>query len=53
MPSSRSKQWDNDECDITLEKFDTEGDPAKATPVATQIAGDDTFIGVIGGALLG
>ena len=28
------KQWDNDECEITLEKFDTEGDPAKATPVA-------------------
>ena len=47
------KQWDNDECDITLEKFDTEGDPAKATPVATQIAGDDTFIGVIGGAFSG
>ena len=47
------KQWENDECEITLEKFDTEGDPAKATPVATQIAGDDTFIGVIGGAFSG
>lgn len=47
------KQWDNDECEVTLEKFDTEGDPAKATPVATQIAGDDTFIGVIGGAFSG
>lgn len=46
-------QWDNEECDVTLEKFDTEGDPAKATPVATQIAGDDTFIGVIGGAFSG
>ena len=46
-------QWDNDECDVTLERFDTEGDPAKATPVATQIAGDDTFIGVLGGAFSG
>jgi branched-chain amino acid transport system substrate-binding protein len=46
-------QWENDECEVTLEKFDTEGDPAKATPVATQIAGDDTFIGVIGGAFSG
>jgi branched-chain amino acid transport system substrate-binding protein len=47
------KQWDNDECEVTLERFDTEGDPAKATPVATQIAGDDTFIGVLGGAFSG
>src|SRR5690349_12490861 len=47
------KQWDNDDCDVTIEKFDTEGDPAKATPVATQIAGDDSFIGVIGGAFSG
>ncbi len=46
-------QWENDECEVTLEKFDTEGDPAKATPVATQIAGDETFIGVIGGAFSG
>jgi branched-chain amino acid transport system substrate-binding protein len=47
------KQWDNDDCEVTLERFDTEGDPAKATPVATQIAGDDTFIGVLGGAFSG
>jgi branched-chain amino acid transport system substrate-binding protein len=46
-------QWDNDECEVELVKFDTEGDPAKATPVATQIAGDETFIGVIGGAFSG
>lgn len=46
-------QWDNEECTVELEKFDTEGDPAKATPVATQIAGDETFIGVIGGAFSG
>jgi branched-chain amino acid transport system substrate-binding protein len=47
------EQWDNEECDVALEKFDTEGDPAKATPVATQIAGDESFIGVIGGAFSG
>lgn len=47
------KQWDNEDCDITLQKFDTEGDPAKATPVATQIAGDESYIGVIGGAFSG
>ena len=47
------QQWDTDECEVTLERFDTEGDPAKATPVATQIAGDDTFIGVLGGAFSG
>ena len=33
-------QWENDDCTVELERFDTEGDPAKATPVATQIAGD-------------
>lgn len=47
------RQWDNDECEVELVKFDTEGDPAKATPVATQIAGDESFIGVIGGAFSG
>lgn len=46
-------QWENDECDVELVEFDTEGDPAKATPVATQIAGDESFIGVIGGAFSG
>jgi len=49
------KQWEdeNDDCDITLEKFDTEGDPAKATPAATKMATDETFIGVMGGAFSG
>ncbi len=47
------KQWDNEDCTVSVEKFDTEGDPAKATPVATQIAGDDSFIGVMGGAFSG
>ena len=47
------EQWDNEDCEVTIEEFDTEGDPAKATPVATQIAGDESFIGVIGGAFSG
>jgi len=46
-------QWDGGDCTVELERFDTEGDPAKATPVATQIAGDESFIGVIGGAFSG
>jgi branched-chain amino acid transport system substrate-binding protein len=46
-------QWDGGDCKVSLERFDTEGDPAKATPVATQIAGDESFIGVIGGAFSG
>ncbi|GAA1930760.1 branched-chain amino acid ABC transporter substrate-binding protein [Nocardioides hwasunensis] len=46
-------QWDGGDCTVSLERFDTEGDPAKATPVATQIAGDESFIGVIGGAFSG
>ena len=49
------KQWsaENEDCDIELVDFDTEGDPAKATPVATKMATDDTFLGVIGGAFSG
>jgi branched-chain amino acid transport system substrate-binding protein len=46
-------QWDGGDCTVSLERFDTEGDPAKATPVATQIASDESFIGVIGGAFSG
>jgi branched-chain amino acid transport system substrate-binding protein len=47
------KQWDNKDCKIELVRQDTEGDPAKATPIATKIATDDSFIGVIGGAFSG
>lgn len=49
------KQWseDNKDCKIELVEFDTEGDPAKATPVATKMATDETFLGVIGGAFSG
>jgi len=48
-------QWsaENTDCTVTLERHDTEGDPAKATPIATTIAADDSYIGVIGGAFSG
>ena len=32
---------ENDDCDVKFEEFDTEGDPAKATPVANKVAADD------------
>ncbi|WP_297739926.1 branched-chain amino acid ABC transporter substrate-binding protein [Nocardioides sp.] len=49
------KQWseENSDCNIEIVEFDTEGDPAKATPVATKMATDDTFLGVMGGAFSG
>lgn len=34
-------------------EFDTQGDPAQATPVANQVAGDASFLGVIGGHFSG
>lgn len=49
------KQWSEENPDhkITLQEFDTEGDPAKATPAATKMATDESFLGVIGGAFSG
>lgn len=49
------KQWAPDHPDfhITLVEEDSEGDPDKATPLATKMATDDTFLGVIGGAFSG
>ena len=43
----------NPNCKVTMEEFDTEGDPAKATPVASKIAADASFLGVIGGHFSG
>jgi branched-chain amino acid transport system substrate-binding protein len=43
----------NSDCKVELVEFDTEGDPAKATPVASQVAGDQSFLGVIGGHFSG
>lgn len=45
---------ENSECKgLKLQEFDTEGDPAKASPVANKIASDKKFLGVIGGAFSG
>jgi branched-chain amino acid transport system substrate-binding protein len=39
---------DNPDCEVTLKEFDSQGDPEKATPLAVQIASDETIMGVIG-----
>jgi branched-chain amino acid transport system substrate-binding protein len=48
-------QWsaENKDCKVEMVEFDTEGDPAKATPVANKIASDESFVGVMGGAFSG
>ena len=38
----------NPDCQVSLKKFDTEGDPAKAVGPATKAIGDKSIIGVIG-----
>lgn len=38
----------NPDCQVEFKKFDTEGDPAKATGPVTQVVNDDSIIGVIG-----
>jgi branched-chain amino acid transport system substrate-binding protein len=43
----------NSDCQVTLQEFDTQGDPAVATPFASQISGDASFLGVIGGHFSG
>ena len=46
-------QYNEDpDCKVELEVFDSQGDPDKATSLATQIAGDDAIIGLVGPALL-
>jgi branched-chain amino acid transport system substrate-binding protein len=36
------------DCNVTVKNFDSQGDPEKATPLATQIINDDSIIGVLG-----
>lgn len=36
------------DCEIGLKQFDSQGDPAKATPLATQIVNDESIVGLIG-----
>jgi branched-chain amino acid transport system substrate-binding protein len=35
-------------CKVDVKVFDSQGNPEKATPLATQIVGDDSYIGLIG-----
>ncbi|MFN8195040.1 MAG: branched-chain amino acid ABC transporter substrate-binding protein [Nocardioidaceae bacterium] len=39
---------EHSDCEVGLKTFDSQGDPQKATPLATQIVGDDSIIGLIG-----
>jgi branched-chain amino acid transport system substrate-binding protein len=43
----------NPNCKVTMVEFDTEGDGTKATPVAAQVAADQSFVAVIGGHFSG
>lgn len=36
------------DCKVELKEFDSQGNPEKATPLATQIINDDSIVGVIG-----
>ena len=36
------------DCKVGLKKFDSQGDPTKATPLATEIVNDSSIIGVVG-----
>ena len=41
------------DCKVKLKDFDSQGDPEKATPLATQIVHDDAIIGLVGPAFSG
>jgi branched-chain amino acid transport system substrate-binding protein len=36
------------DCTVDVEVFDSQGDPDKATPLATEIVGDESIIGLVG-----
>ena len=36
------------DCQVEIQEFDSQGDPEKATPLATQAINDDAIVGVIG-----
>ncbi len=44
---------ENADCQVTLEEYDSAGDPNQATGLATQAIGDETVIGVVGPAFSG
>ena len=39
---------EHSDCEVSLKVFDSQGDPDKATPLATQIVGDDSIVGLVG-----
>jgi branched-chain amino acid transport system substrate-binding protein len=43
----------NADCQVTLQEFDTKGDPTEASPVAAQIVADQSYLAVIGGHFSG
>ena len=44
---------ENADCQVTLEEYDSAGDPNQATGLATQAIGDETVIGIVGPAFSG
>ncbi len=44
---------ENADCQVTLEEYDSAGDPNQATGLATQAIGDDSVIGIVGPAFSG
>jgi branched-chain amino acid transport system substrate-binding protein len=44
---------DNPDCPVGLEKYDTQGDPTQAGPLARQAVSDDKVIGIVGPAFSG
>lgn len=41
------------DCKVTLKEMDSQGDPEKATPLATQAINDKTILGIVGPAFSG
>ena len=44
---------ENADCQVKFTKFDSQGDPEKATPLATQIVNNAKVVGVVGPAFSG
>ncbi len=44
---------ENADCQVTLEEYDSAGDPNQATGLATQAIGDESVIGIVGPAFSG
>ncbi|MEV7627375.1 branched-chain amino acid ABC transporter substrate-binding protein [Actinoplanes sp. NPDC089786] len=43
----------NPDCKVTMQEFDTQGNADQATPIANQVAQDQSFLAVIGGHFSG